>query len=471
MHRDYLYWIWLSLRFPAGTGGFTEVLERFGDPYAAYAASERDLVSCLGSDSPALRRLLDKDLKEAHRIYDFCVSRDILILTYGDIAYPARLKTIQNPPILLYYVGTLPAFNRKLCIGVVGTRKMSEYGKRMAYKISYELASAGAVVVSGMALGCDAVAAAGAIGAEGTTVAVLGSGIDVVYPRQHLTLMEEIKQHGVVMTEYPPGTPPSGRHFPVRNRIISGLCQGTLAVEGDLKSGAMLTVGHAVKQGRKVFALPGNVGESNSEGTNELIRNGATVTISAGDILDSFELTDRDLIDFEGYKRAKYRSELSESVLLRLGITARIRESANDDGAEPFPNVPMPIGKRRTPADVLNVRESRSGTRKKGSIKSQTDAAEEPPKAAAAVTSSDKSAESSTAKKTESRAGDESEKILASLSERDRRVFCEMPLDRAISIDRLGSLGLSIGDIMTALTILEIRGLVISLPGGMYLKK
>lgn len=452
MHRDHLYWIWLSLRFGAGSGGFTEVLERFGGPYEAYIAGEKELSERLGGDLSLVRRLLDKDLTEARRIYDFCVSWGVSLLTYGDIAYPARLRTIQNPPLLLYYVGELPALNRKLCIGVVGTRRMSEYGKRMAYKISYELASAGVVVVSGMALGCDGVAAAGAIAADGTTVAVLGCGIDLVYPKQHVKLMEHIKAHGAVMTEFPPGTPPLGRNFPVRNRIISGLSQGSLAIEGDSKSGAMLTIAHAVKQGRKIFAVPGNVGEASAAGTNELIRNGATVVLEAGDVLESFEVTDKELIDVGSYTRARLHSEPDEGVLFRLGVYTRepdpARYKASEERAEPETAPEKRSSSARRPSSKRSSADDTAG-KTQGFV----------PKNEYVI------------EKNAALSGDGSPEILASLSERERKIFNEMPLDRAISIDRLGALGFSIGDIMTAMTILEIRGLITSLPGGLYLKK
>ena len=465
MHRDYLYWIWISLVFGPGVTGFREVLEQFGDPYAAYIASEQELALKLGKRSPVIERLRNKDLREAHRIYDFCVTHGVSLLTYGDIAYPALLKTIQNPPVLLYYVGTLPALNRKLCIGMVGTRKMSEYGKRMAYKIGYELAAADVVVVSGMALGCDAVAAAGALGANGATVAVLGSGIDVIYPRQHAKLMEAIRHSGAVMTEYPPGTPPAAGHFPVRNRIISGLSHGTLAVEGDLRSGALLTVGHAIKQGRRVFAVPGNVGESNSQGTNELIRNGATVTLDAGDILNAFEVTWKDRINSDGYVQAQMHSEPDEELLLRLGITSRLREKEAEE-VQGDAVVPDVLGKRRSPKDALLPRQ-----------KSKKEDAPKPQRTRKEDGDTERKAEPKQAQQEQQEqrkqipTGDNSESALASLSEKERLVFSEMPLDRAVSIDRLSALGLPIGDLITALTLLELHGLISALPGGLYIKK
>ena len=465
MHRDYLYWIWFSQVFGAGVGSFTEVLDLFGDPYSVYASDRQELARRLGNKYSHLEKLANKDLREAHRIYDFCVSHGVTLLAYGDIQYPARLKTIQNPPILLYCVGTLPRFDRRLCIGVVGTRKMSEYGKRTAYKISYELASAGAVVVSGLALGCDAVAAAGAIGAGGTTVAVLGCGIDIVYPRQHMRLAEEVKQHGAIISEFPPGSPPNGYHFPIRNRIISGLSQGTLAVEGSIRSGALLTVSHAVKQGRRVFAVPGNVGEATSEGTNELIRNGATVALDAGDILDAFSVTDQALINTDGYRAAKLRSEPDEGLLLRLGVTSRLSERDASNGAEyDFSGVTAVKERKRTPADFLAERPKQTAPEEE---KKEEKAPEKPKK-----TKPPKKAEPETkAPETKAPKGDDSETVLASLSERERALFSEMPLDTAIPIDRLGALGYGIGEIMAGLTILEIKGLVTSLPGGLYIRK
>jgi DNA processing protein len=472
MRKDYLYWIWLSLRFGQAADGFIEVLEAFGDPYNAYIADGRDLSSRFSADSPLVDRLRDKDITEARRIYDFCVSRGVSILTYGDIEYPARLKTIQHPPILLYYIGTLPSFNRKLCLAVVGTRRMSEYGKRMAYKISYELSAAGAVIVSGMALGCDAVAAGGAIASGGQTVAVLGSGIDVVYPRQHLKLMEMIAQNGAVITEYPPGSPPIGTHFPVRNRIISGLCQGTLAVEGNLHSGALLTVGHAIRQGRQVFAVPGNVGESTSEGTNELIRNGATVVLEAADILNFYEVTHKAVLSLDRYHAAKLHSSLDEGVLLRMGISSRLSERApaGERQVERVEDFPAPtVQRKRTPEDIAKGIEGEERPASRGeALPTPPVSPDRPKKARKKVEPADASPRTPGEMTAE---GDRSAEILASLSDRDRRIFTEMPLDRAISIDRLSALGFSIGDIMTAMTILEIRGLVTSLPGGLYLRK
>ena len=481
MHKDYLYWIWLSLCFGPGVGGFEEVLEAFGDPYSAYVADDATLKRYFSKKPELCSRLRDKDLRRAHEIYEFCVRRQVSVLTYGDISYPARLKTIKNPPILLYYLGTLPALNRSLCIGVVGTRKMSEYGKRMAYKISYELASAGAVIVSGMALGCDAVAAAGAIGAHGATVAVLGSGIDVIYPRQHEKLMSFICQNGAVITEYPPGTPPDGRNFPVRNRIISGLSQGVLAVEGDAKSGALLTVDHAMKQDRRVFAVPGNVGASSSEGTNALIRNGAAVALDGGDILDAFRVSAQEQVDVSGLTAAKACSQVDEALLDRLGLMARLPDAEapkrTRTATHPAPpSAPAPETVRyvnRSRAQATDREEPRKAAPEARPVQvgQKTDAPMQPPRSRQVTDQAPPPAPTERTDSTAPKAGDRSAEILATLGSHAEKVFSEMPIDRAVSIERLSGTGLRINEIMATLTILEIQGLISSLPGGLYLRK
>ena len=172
-----------------------------------------------------------------------------------------------------------------------GTRRLTEYGKKNAFTIAYDLARSGATIVSGMAIGIDAVAHAGALAAGKITVAVIGSGIDVCYPKEHRPLAREIVKAGCVFTEYPPGARPDGHNFPVRNRIISGLSKVTLVIEGKERSGALLTARHAKEQGRTVYAVPGNVGNPNSEVCNLLLKNGARVCTSADDIVRDFEMS------------------------------------------------------------------------------------------------------------------------------------------------------------------------------------
>ena len=193
------YWLWLSLKLNNQNTVFQRLLDAFGgSPRNIYDADEDELRGASVLNEMQINALLNKDLSEAISIYDYCKFNRVGIVNYGDSIYPESLRSMKNPPILLYYMGNLPNLNNKLCVSLVGTRKMTEYGMRSGYKIAYELASAGVVVVSGMALGIDSVAHAGAIGGRGTTVAVLGCGIDVVYPKQHRKLQhaDDALSHG-----------------------------------------------------------------------------------------------------------------------------------------------------------------------------------------------------------------------------------------------------------------------------------
>ena len=284
-----IYWIWLSLSCAAAGTSFPTLLTKFGDAKAVYDADEYDILKCLDSANPDRAYLINKDLSHAEEIYAFCKRHGVGLLAYSDSAYPNSLRKIQSPPPLLYYRGALPDFNNRFFVSVVGTRSLSDYGRKNAFKISYDLASAGATIVSGMAMGIDGVALAAAISAEAETVAILGSGIDVCYPKQHLPLAREIVKNGCILTEFAPGTPPRGYNFPKRNRIISALSSATLVIEGRENSGALITARYAKEQGKAVFALPANVGSEQAEVSNLLLKNGAMPCTMAEDILRVFE--------------------------------------------------------------------------------------------------------------------------------------------------------------------------------------
>ena len=233
-----IYWLWLSLSCSVASPTFSSLLERFHDAKSVYDAVEFEILDCIDGSNTDRAFLINKDLSRAEEIYEFCKSRGVGILPYSDPKYPRALKQISNPPPVLYYRGILPDFNSGFFVSVVGTRSLSDYGRKNAFKISYDLATAGAVIVSGMAMGIDGVALAGAISSDSPTVAILGSGIDVCYPKQHLTLAREIVKRGCIMTEFPPKTPPIKYNFPKRNRIISGISAATLVIEGRENSGA-----------------------------------------------------------------------------------------------------------------------------------------------------------------------------------------------------------------------------------------
>lgn len=212
------------------------------------------------------------------------------ILTLEDDSYPTLLREIEDAPPVLYGLGELlPQDDHALA--VVGTRRASQYGKEMTRQLVAELAQVGITIVSGLAYGVDSYAHQAALDNGGRTIAVLGSGIDVLYPTEHRQLAQRICEQGAIITEFPLGTQPLPPHFPVRNRIISGLSLGTLVIEAPEKSGSLNTAQYAGEHGREVFAVPGNANHANSRGTNLLIRDGATLVMEAQDILGELKLT------------------------------------------------------------------------------------------------------------------------------------------------------------------------------------
>ncbi len=287
--NELIYWIWLSGATTPGTPTFKKLIEAYPGAKEIYEADIYEISKYIGSRTSDRSALKDKDLTRAVEIFNYCVKYDIGILAYSDERFPVSLREIPTPPVLLYYRGKLPDFNKCFSLAIVGTRSLSDYGRRAAFVSSYEMSRAGALIVSGMAMGIDGVAHAGALAADGVTVAVIGCGINICFPEGHKTLAREIVKGGCVLSEFAPGTPPSRTTFPKRNRIISGLCAATLVIEGRERSGSLITARHAREQGRAVYALPGNVGSKNSEATNLLIKNGAKLFTSSDDIINDFE--------------------------------------------------------------------------------------------------------------------------------------------------------------------------------------
>jgi DNA processing protein len=280
------YWLWLTTRKRLGNRGALAVLRHFASPEEAFFASEESLGHIDGLTDPS--PLLDKDLTEAERILGSCYRLGIRILTMQDAAYPERLRNIDDPPVLLYCRGTVPAFDTEPVLGIVGTRQASAYGLVQAKQLGYQIGRMGGIVVSGAAAGIDTLSLKGALTAGRPVVGVLGCGIDVVYPANNRGLYEDIAQYGCLMSEYPPGTPPLGEHFPVRNRIISGLSLGIVVIEAPKKSGALITARCALEQGRDVFAVPGNVGVESCEGNIQLLKEGAIVVEDGWDVMKEY---------------------------------------------------------------------------------------------------------------------------------------------------------------------------------------
>jgi len=266
------------------------LLKWFGSPEAVFFADKEACRQVEGLSGKALRSLADKSLDCADEIAGECDRLGIHIMTMQDANYPERLRVIHQPPMVLYWKGREPAVDETAVIGMVGTRKSTPYGERMARELALDLTRAGALVVSGMAEGIDAASLRGALSAGGPVISVVGNGLDVVYPRFHRDLYEDVTLGGTLMSEYPPGTEPRGSNFPQRNRIISGLSVGVTVVESPRRGGSLLTAEAALDQDREVFAVPGPADAPNSEGTNRLIQEGAAkLILSADDVLCEFE--------------------------------------------------------------------------------------------------------------------------------------------------------------------------------------
>ena len=283
------HWIWLSTRSYAPGQYAARLLEAFGTPEGAYHADET-AYEALDLPAKVKTSLLDKSLREADRILTDCDRLGIRVLTIQDAGYPQRLREIDTPPAVLYVKGTLPLMDQEAAVAIVGARRASPYGVSAARRLGHDLARAGAVVVSGSAWGVDYAALQGAIQAGGRVVSVLGNGIDVIYPQGGQALYEDVTRAGALISEYPPGTEPRGHHFPVRNRLIAGLCLGVVVAEGTETSGSLITARWALEQGRDVFAVPGSIDSDLSRGPNGLIRRGEAMLIQdAWDILEEYQ--------------------------------------------------------------------------------------------------------------------------------------------------------------------------------------
>lgn len=459
--QDRLFDIWASLRIGIADCEFMDILDMYDTTYQLFKASEEELshLPC----SPELQKAFaDKYLDDAYRIKSYCEKRGIQILFWKDETYPSCLRELKDPPAILYVMGRIPDFDSELALGIVGTRTMSEYGKHMAYKIGHELAAGNILLVSGMALGIDGVAMAAALAAGGHPVAVLGGGVDIIYPYGHRALYEALVRKGTIMSEFPPGTAPEGHNFPVRNRLISGLTAGTIVVEADEKSGALITARTAIMQGRDIFAVPGNVGEQNSSGTNRLIQDGARVATSGRGIAECYIGNPKDRIDWVKLTLAEARSEPNDAVLQHYNIQVRTISSREPSVRREGYNCPMQppapsSSEQRESRPFVGVDRHEGGSgqerlrdkRPRPAPRPQPRADDRTP-----VTDSDRSGQA-----------------LASLTEVQKAVFLAMPLDHAVSPDALVLEGISTGDTMAALTVLEIKGLIISLPGGLYARR
>jgi DNA processing protein len=284
------YWVAFSLVKGIGAVRFQAILNFFGDPQIAWGAPTEALKEAGLSDKiienvVELRSSIDLDV-----IWEQIEAQGISVIIQTDEEYPRRLQEIEQSPPVIYMLGDLIAED-EWSVAVVGTRRVTAYGRQVAEEIAGTLARNGITVISGLARGIDSISHQAALDAGGRTVAVLGSGLDRIYPPENRRLAEEITVHGALISDYAPGTPPEASNFPPRNRLISGLSLAVVIVEAGQTSGALITAGFAADQGREVFAVPGNITSPGSKGTNRLIRDGAHPLLNPEQVLEALELT------------------------------------------------------------------------------------------------------------------------------------------------------------------------------------
>ena len=423
-----LLWVWLTLHMKQGTHVYHYLLEEFGDIESIYNCEDNDVKDLPWLYDNQKSKILDKTLDRAKSVIRWCEKSGVNIITLEDDDYPETLKDIDTRPGVLYYVGKLPDFKNDLCIGVVGTREMTKFGEQSAFEIGYGLTKGGAIVISGGALGIDCTAQKGALLADGATVAILGSGIDVLYPYQNKDTFVKMLEKGAIITEYPPHTPPFGYNFPVRNRLISGISKGLVVVEGDRNSGAMITAEKATEQGRMLFSVPGQPGVFQSTGTNELIRNGAKSASSALDVLEEYLPLYGDKINIS---LSKQKPDIS------------FLKKYDDDDYGFIKNFLESIGYKSKSERKQNLKKKAKKTTDEENKENNKDFQNQEKEF-------------------------NFDEVGFALDDDSKNLFESMEIGKHYSVDILAELGMDTSKIISSLTIFEIAGAVVKLPGGFY---
>ncbi|MBT3338624.1 MAG: DNA-protecting protein DprA [Anaerolineae bacterium] len=306
------YWIGINLVKGIGAVRLRALLDFFGDAKTAWEGSPADLRAAGLSKTLIERFLKARNDVDLDVLWDEIAAKNIRVMTWEDADYPARLREIAQPPPILYLRGDFIEEDA-WAVAIVGTQRVTSYGRQVTEEIASFLAQNGVTVVSGLARGVDGIAHQAALNAGGRTFAVLGSGVDRIYPPEHRNLAEAIIGSGAVISDYAPGTPPESSNFPPRNRIISGLSMGTIVIEAGATSGALITANFAVDQGREVFAVPGNIFAPQSKGPNRLLQQGAHPLLKPRDILEILDLT---RVTEQRAARKAIPSDMTEAQLL-----------------------------------------------------------------------------------------------------------------------------------------------------------
>ena len=410
-----VHWIWLATRPHVSDRIRAELLRHFRDPEAIYFADQGSYEIAEDLTKEGAEALCDKNLHESEKILESCRRENIGILTFQDAAYPARLKNISDPPLVLYYKGSLPDFDGSALIGVVGTRKASSYGLTVAKRMGYQISKCGGIVVSGMAYGIDGFATQGALTAGSPAVGILGCGVDMVYPVSNRPLFRDMERYGCLMSEFPPGTPPYPWNFPKRNRIISGMSCGVLVVEAPEKSGALITAELAAEQGRDVFAVPGNIDVPTFVGSNRLIREGAIMVSHGWDIL------------------SEYQAQFPD----------KIRRSAESSIQQAYPD------------EVKRAAEQEKKPRKVA----------QKPSIPGKIKPKKQNEEKIVIDKRETSPYSDVNDMLPKLSEDEEKIVSSLRSGERLVDDVIAETGLSAGKVLATLTLLEVKGVVKRLPG------
>ncbi|NOQ40246.1 MAG: DNA-protecting protein DprA [Anaerolineales bacterium] len=311
MKNNTKYWVGFNLVKGIGPVRLETLLQYFGDIQAAWEARSYHLQAAGLNDNLVKRISEIRNRVSLDELEQKLRTQGIQVLTWDDPAYPDRLRQIVQSPFVLYIKGQLLAEDA-WAVAIVGTRRYSSYGRQVAENISNTLARNGITIISGLARGIDGIAHRAAIEAGGRTIAVLGSGLDILYPPEHRALAEEISKSGALISDYSLGTPPDGSNFPPRNRIISGLSKIVIVIEAGERSGALITATYAAEQGKEVFAVPGKISAPMSKGTNLLIKQGAHPLLDPQDVLDLLNMT---LVAEQRVIRKALPSDPKEAVL------------------------------------------------------------------------------------------------------------------------------------------------------------
>ena len=410
-----IHWIWLATRPDMTDREKVRLLEHFRDPEDIYFADTQAYAGVEGLTEAAAEALKDKNLLPAEQVLVDCARERVNILTIRDGAYPARLKNIPDPPLVLYWKGKLPDLDSLPVIGVVGTRKASVYGMTAAKRMGYQIGKCGGAVVSGMAYGIDGMAMQGALSAGACVVGVLGCGVDEIYPRSNRALFSDMERFGCIISEFVPGTPPYKWNFPKRNRIISGLSDGVLVVEAPEKSGALITARQAAEQGRDVFVVPGNIDVPSCAGSNALLRDGAIMVSSGWDVLSEYERLYPGKIrrDASPSRLTVYPDELAQAA----------REEHRGVKVAQKPRLPGKVEGNQPETDKIDIDNSNGKAYSDGVV------------------------------------------IPAGQNETEQAILDQLLQGERLIDDVVTQTGLPTGKVLAALTLLEVRGIVATLPG------